>query len=148
MAGHDPDAIIADVLSRFKQDPIKRGMARATLVLDEGVSILESSLKEANFLVVVPRKGMADFETKKALLSHRVLVTDSTKDFLDDAPVLDYGIIGIEALRFVDSSPIYRENHTAQLISKAVSEFNLISMRSGFVLMLKDDGGHHFKRID
>jgi hypothetical protein len=148
MNEHDPDAIIARVLARFQG--VGRSMtsvARATLVIDENVSFLEKPMKDANFHTVVPPKGMEDFEIKKVLLAHRVIITKNTKDFLDDAPVLDYGIIGLEALPFIDPAGEYKDNTTAQMISKAISEFGLISKRTGFVLMLKPNGRHVFKDL-
>ena len=38
-------------------------------------------------------------------------------------------------------------NKTAQMISTAISEHNLIANRSGFVLMLKADGKHFYKKL-
>jgi hypothetical protein len=75
-------------------------------------------------------------------------VTKNTQDFLDDAPVFDYGIIGLEALRFIDSSSSYKKNKTVQMISKAISKHGLISKRTGFVLMLKPNGKHVFKNLE
>jgi hypothetical protein len=148
---HDPDAIIAHVLARYldKQatETEKKGMARATLVVDENVAFLAGPLKEANFHIITPPKGMKDFEIKKIMLAHRIIVTKNTKDFLADAPVLDYGIIGLEALPFVDGAPEYKDNKTAQMISKAVSEQNLAAQRTSFVLMLKPKGKHFYKKL-
>lgn len=141
------DAIVAKVLGRYKKAIEKAGMARATLVVDENVNFLEHALKEANFHIIAPHKGMDDFEIKKMLLAHRMIVTKNTKDFLADAPVLDYGIIGLEALPFVDPAKDYKGNKTAQMISKAVSEFSLAAERTGFVLMLKPNGKHVFRRL-
>lgn len=143
------DAIVARVLERYKEAKVieKTGMARATLVVDENVDFLAAPLQEANFHVLKPPKGMDDFEIKKVLLAHRILVTKNTKDFLADAPVLDYGIIGLEALPFVDPSNEFKSNLTAQMISKAVSEHSLIAERTGFVLMLKPNGKHVFRRL-
>jgi hypothetical protein len=146
---HDPDTVVARILARFKTKKAtgKAGMARATIVVDENVSSLMSALREANFRVITPSKGLDDHEIKKNILAHRMLVTNNTKDFLDDAPVLDYGIIGLEALGFIDSASNYKDNKIAQMISKAVSEFDLISERSGYVLMLKPNSQHVFKRL-
>lgn len=146
---HDSAAIIERVLARFKAKEAaeKVGMARATIVVDENIASLAPALREANFRVITPSKGLSDHEIKQNLLAHRMLVTNNTKDFLDDAPVLDYGIIGLEALRFVDPASEYKDNKTAQMISKAVSDFDLVSERSGYVLMLRSDGKHVFRRL-
>jgi hypothetical protein len=144
----EPDAIIFRVLAKYldKEASAKEvtGMARATLVVDENVGFLASPLKEANFHIIQPHSGMKDPDIKKILLAHRIIVTKNTKDFLADAPVYDYGIIGLEA---VDPAKDYKNNKTAQMISTAISEHNLISNRSGFVLMLKADGKHFFKKL-
>ena len=146
---HEADAIVARVLSRFRRKESTRvGMARAVLVVDENVEVLVSAFKEANFRVLVPPKGMKDPDIKRLLLEHRIIVTKNTADFLDDAPVFEYGIIGLEALSFIDPAKTYKENQTVQLISKAISEFSLISGRPGFVLMVKPNGKHVFKRLD
>ena len=145
---HDPDKAVAKVLARFKSASNKRAMARATLVVDENVSFLCPALKEAKFHVVSPQKGVQDHEIKRSLLVHRTLVTKNTKDFLSDAPVFDYGIIGLEGLAFIDADLTLEKNKTAQMISRAVSDFSLVSERSGYVLMLKPNGKHVFKRIE
>ena len=148
-AKDDADLMIERVLSRYvnKQATEKSGMARATIVVDENVNFLAKALGDANFRVISPPKGMSDFEIKKNLLSHRIIVTKNTKDFLAEAPVLDYGIIGLEAIPFVDTAAEYKDNQTAQMISKAVSEHDLISERKGFVLMLHPNGRHVFRRL-
>ena len=144
----DSDEIICQVLGRhLKEGTLKVGMARGFLVVDENVSFLEHPLEQANFHVDTPDKGLSDAKIKKRMLGNRVLVTKNTKDFLDDAPVYDYGIIGLEALSFVDPAPKYEQNKTAQMISSAYREFELHSERSGFVLMLRPDGNHLFKRL-
>jgi len=143
-----PDDIIQRVLARFKSAATdKSGMARATLVVDENVAFLVAPLKEANFRVLTPTKGLLDPDIKETLLSHRILVTKNTKDFLSDAPVFDYGIIGLEALPFLDPSAAYKDNQTAKMISKAISDLNLVSLKSGFVVMLHPNGQHKLKHI-
>lgn len=121
-------------------------MARAVLVVDENVNQLASSLREANFRVKQPKPGMSDEQIKEDLLEHRVLVTNTTH-FLKDAPRLEYGIIGLEGLPFIDGSPQYAQNKTAQLIADAWVEYELQSERFSYVLMLKPDGKHVFTRI-
>ena len=144
----DSDEIIGRVLGRsLKEGAVKTGMARGFLVVDENVAFLESALEQANFHVDTPDKGLSDAKIKKRMLGKRVLVTKNTKDFLGDAPVYDYGIIGLEALPFIDPAASYAQNTTAQLISEAYREFELHSERSGFVLMLRPDGAHVFKRL-
>lgn len=146
---HDPEAIIQGVLSRYRQTaaPQKTAMARAVLVVDENVKSLAPALREANFRIVVPPEAMSDEDIKASMMSHRILVTKNTKDFLKDAPIFEYGIISLEALKFIDSDMTYKKNSTARMISEAISEFNLVSERGGFVLFLKPEGSHVFKKL-
>jgi hypothetical protein len=99
-AARDPDAVIARVLARFHDDAAKgkAGATRATLVLDTTVCFLSSALRAANFQVVDVGDHADDFESRRRLLAHRIVVTKNTSDYLDLAPVLDLGIIGIDAL--------------------------------------------------
>lgn len=140
------ERIIKKVIERYQQN-VKVGMARGFLIVDENVSFLEKPLEEANFHVDTPDKGWEDPKIKKRLLGNRIIVTRNTKDFIDDAPVYDYGIIGLEGLPFIDSSPTYAQNATAKLISKVYREFKLHSERSGFILKLRPDGKHVFERL-
>lgn len=142
--------IIDRILERYqhnKQGATKTGMARGFLIVDENVAFLEKPLEEANFHVATPDKGWDDTKIKKRLLGKRIIITKNTQDFLDDAPVYDYGIIGLEALPFIDPTPTYTKNETAKLISKAYGDFELHFEKTGFVLMLKPDGKHTFKRL-
>ena len=144
------DAIVAQILGHYKDAGaiLKTGMARATLVVDENVDFLAAPLQEADFRVLgSPPNGMADFEVKKVLLAHRILVTKNTEGFLADAPVLDYGIIGLDALPFVYQSNELGSNPTARMISDVLSEQGLEHERYGFVLMLKPNGKHVFRRL-
>ncbi len=144
------DEIIEQVFARFqrKVDEPEVGHARATLVLHERVAFLCSPLEEANFHTVIADNRLdEDFEIRMVLLSHRMLVTRNTEDFLDDAPVLDYGIIGLDALPVIDPAAEYKTNRTAQLISKAILDYDLTSERCGFVLVLRQNGHHVFRRL-
>jgi len=97
--------------------------------------------------VLAPKAGLKDFDIREALLSHRILVTRNTPDFLADAPVLDYGIIGLEALPFIDPDKSCGRNPTAKMISEAVTEHDLASKRAGYVVMLMPDGRHEYRDL-
>ncbi len=145
----DPDAVISRALARYYHDEDVRqepAGTRATLVVDKSVCFLANSLKDANFQVV--DLADADFETRKKFLAHRMVVTQTTPEFLDDASVLDLGIIGLDALPILHAETSYADNTTAQMISKAVSDYSLSSERSGWVLMLHPSGKHVFRRIE
>jgi hypothetical protein len=148
MAKRDPDEVITGVLSRFQKEVAteKTGGTRAVLVLDPSVSFLSHALKDANFQVVA-LSSEADSEARKNILAHRIVVTKDTPPYLDDAPVFDYGVVGLDAFADLDAALTYAENPTAQMISKAVSEFGLAAERSAYVLLLHPGGEHVFRRI-
>lgn len=68
---------------------VKRGV----LILDEGLRSLERSLKSRNFWVhmisAVPTELQMD------LLTHRVLITENSKKFLETAVIHEFGFIDI-----------------------------------------------------
>jgi hypothetical protein len=126
------------VAQRFQRE----AMARGTLVVDENVQALAAALKDANIRVIIPPSGMPDEQIKPALLSNRIIVTRNSKDFVHDASVYDCGIVSLDKLSFIDASPNYETNKTAQLISRAIKDYDLWSKRSGFILVLHDNGRH------
>jgi len=151
-AMRDPDAVISHVLARFHRDDERTsgsaGSTRAMLVLDDGVGYLKAALGDANFQVVDLTNHASDIETRTHLMSHRMLVTKNTADFLDLAPVLDTGIIGLDALPRLHGEVEYYNNPTVQLISRAAAEFGLVGQRGGWVILLHPDGKHAFRRIE
>ena len=126
----------------FYKSQLYIGMARATLVLDENVSELRPALEKVNFRVVTLGKGIPDEQIKHDLLSHRFLVTKNSKDFIEDAPVYDYGIISLEKLKFIDPSK-ESNNKTVRLISKAIIDYDIVAERTHFVLYLYPNRKHH-----
>ena len=68
---------------------------------------------------------MKDEKIKEELLYHRIIVTRNSADFIQDAPVHEYGVISLAHLSFVDPNPDYAKNKTAQMISKALSDYSL-----------------------
>jgi hypothetical protein len=149
---HDPDAIVQCVLGPYldAQEAERRrvGSTRGVVVVDATTDGLASALVDANFQVVRAARKLAGPDDRRALLSHRILVTRSTADYLTDAPVLDYGIIGLDALPVVEEGEAYAQNATAQRISHAVSKRGLVSMRGAWVLMLVPDGEHALVRLE
>jgi hypothetical protein len=53
---------------------------------------------------------------------------------------------GYDALPKTHGEVEYASNPTAQLISRAVADFGLVSERGGWVLVLHPDGQHVFRR--
>ncbi len=153
---HDPQAIIQRVLSDFlrldahRTILFHRGSRRGVLVLDGTTAFLEAALTEANFRVVLPPREMSlgDFETRALLLTGRILVTRTTTPYLEDAPVLDFSIIGVDALPVLTTTDTYVGNPTATLISKAVTRHHLVSTSPAWVIMLVEDGEHAFERLE
>lgn len=147
MPEKEADEIISSIIARFKETTSEhRSMARASLVLDENINHLAGPLREANFRVRIPKKGMTDQDIKELMLDGAIFVTNNTKDFVDDAPIYDYGIIGLEAI-YIDSASEYRKNTTAQAISRAVIDYAIPSMKTKFLLLLRPNGKHFFRQI-
>lgn len=117
-------------------------MARGVIVLDENVAVLAAALREANIKVVEIPAGTEDTLIIQNFLFHRILVTRNTRDFLEEAPIHEYGIISLEKLSFIDSSPAFSTNKTARLISQAISGYGLWAKGAKFLLELRDDGNH------
>jgi hypothetical protein len=114
-------------------------MARGVVVLDADLLGLKDLLRDKNMHVVVPRKqNLEDFKIKQELLTKRIFITNNSKDFVDDAVALEYGIIATEKVN-KDLEKL------ASMISKALSKYNLWSKQFGFILKLKPSGKHEFK---
>jgi len=148
---HDPDAIVRRVLGRYLHNEalaVRAGSTRCTLVVDATADALALALSDTNFQLVLNGSALAGHEGRRSTLSHRILITRQTPDFLSDAPVLDYGIIGLDALADVDAAETYAENATAKMISVAIAERRLVSQRGAWVLMLKPDGEHVFVSLE
>jgi hypothetical protein len=124
------------------------GMARGTLVVDENVAGgLSEALRDANFHVVVPNKRDTDCYIATTLLPNRIFVTKNPKDFVDLAPVYDFGIISVEKLSFIDRDPDFGNNKTAQLISRAIIDHELLSRARPFILTLGSTGRHTLRPL-
>jgi hypothetical protein len=74
---------------------------------------LKEALKGANFRVISVPKG--------TFLGHRILVTKNTKDFIDFAPVYDFGIISLEGLNFIDREREYSRKWKTHLYETGVT---------------------------
>jgi hypothetical protein len=117
-------------------------MARGVIVLDESVAGLAPALREANIKVVELPAGTADAVIRQNYLFHRILVTRNAEDFVEEAPIHEYGIISLEKLKCIDSSPSFATNETARLISHEISAYGLWTKGATFLLVLRDDGKH------
>lgn len=144
------------LIVRDQQDPISRvaeriisraTLARGVVVLDNGLFGLESALKEANILVVKLHPGISDDAIKEQLLPHRIIVTNNPADFVDDAPVHEFGVIALDQLAFIDSAPSFKENRTVRLLSRAMSQYHLWEKGAKFLLELHEDGKHQLHEL-
>jgi hypothetical protein len=126
----------------------RSAMARGVIVLDADLTGLTPALREANIKVVEIPPGTKDTLVVRNYLFHRVVVTRNTKDFLEDAPIHEYGIISLEGLTFIDMSPSFAENRTARLISQEISKKKLWSKGARFLLELRDDGKHRLSFLE
>jgi hypothetical protein len=150
----EPDRTIATPMfenrqKRLAQQIVDRSaMARGVVVLDETVAGLASALREANIKVVELPAGTADAVMRQAYLFHRILVTSNTKEFLEEAPIHEYGIVSLEKLTFIDPSPSFATNITAQMISQAISAYGLWTKGAKFLLELRDDGQHELTPLE
>lgn len=125
----------------------RRTLARGVVVLDEALSgILGAALKDAN-IKVVPTAGWGEQDIKEQLLPHRIMVTTNPAGFVDDAPVYEYGVVALDKLACIDSSPAYRTNPTVQLLSMAISKYGLWAKGARFILELRDDGNHALRDL-
>ena len=145
----DSEEIIQRVLGPYLDggDPahvIRRGSRRCVLLLDNSTAVLAAALKDANFWAVRVPTGMslAAFETRDLALSGRILVTSDTEAYIDDAPVLDYGIIGLDALGVMHAGEGYADNTTVKMLSRAVTRHRLASRSPAGVIMLVPEGEH------
>jgi hypothetical protein len=126
----------------------RAALARGVIVLDESVIGLASALREANIKVVEIPVGMTDVLIRQNYLYHRILVTTNTKDFVEEAPVHEFGIVSLENVKSIDPDPSFATNQTARLISRAISEHHLWSRGAKFLLELRDDGKHRFTLLE
>lgn len=126
----------------------RRQLARGVVVLDAGLDGLKSALREANILVVECPEAVADDKQRETLLSHRILITRRPDEFIDDAPVHEFGIVSVGKLRCIDCHPRYRENQTAKLISRALSRYRLWAKGARFLLELREEGEHRLQPLD
>ena len=79
------------------------GMARGFIVVDADSQGLTSALEKMNFHVVsvdTPKeqgkKGDPDMKIIKEKLGGRILVTGNPDDFVEFAPIYDFGIISLK----------------------------------------------------
>jgi hypothetical protein len=123
------------------------GMARGFVVLDENLFELKESLEKYNLHVVLPKPGMSDPDIAKAYLGGRILITKNSKDFIEFAPVYDFGIIALENVKYIDTAKDI-SNQTSKLISKILVRGKLWSRLGAFLVKVKANGSFDIEKLD
>ena len=116
-----------------------------TILLDENMRVLEAALEDDGFKVVVPPQGLPDDALKRKARGWAIL-TQNSKDFLEDAVRFDYDIIAVEDIRFVDDRPD-RSNAMVRKISSAVRRSMLATRKGNFLLKVRDNGSFHLQQL-
>lgn len=121
-----------NVKNKIRNELHKRtvAMSRGAIVLDENLwGELEFEIASRHIKVFKPYAGQSD-ESMAAILYNKILVTDNSKDFIENITSWEFGIIATENIKFKDSKKL------ANLISKAIIKHSLWSKRSGFIVTL------------
>jgi len=116
-------------------------MTRGVVVLDENLQNLEAYLKDKNVHVVVPPTGTSDEKIAKLYASHRIFVTNNSKDFIQLASEYSIGIIATEKLKVKDPEVL------SKIVSSAITKLSLWSKRHGYIVQLKENNQHTFKPL-
>ncbi|MCC6750103.1 MAG: hypothetical protein IT371_20725 [Deltaproteobacteria bacterium] len=119
----------------------RRVTSRGCVVVDLGLDGVAAALEQRNILVIRAKAplALADGEWRSVLLSGRLVVTASPGDLEHDASSFDIGIISLRRLEEIDRDPSVK-NRTAALISRAIIDLGLWSVRHGFLLELDPSG--------
>jgi hypothetical protein len=124
------------------------GMARGYLVVDENVLALAEPLAKLNIHVITPSRGMKDEKIAKELLGGRIIVTKNPDDFVELAPVYDFGIIALDNLKYIDTSNDASKNATVKAINAAIVKHKLWGKPKAFKVTLKDQGASTIEDLD
>jgi hypothetical protein len=108
------------------------------IFLDENLASLHSALKDMGFRLFPIAKGTKDDEIKE-LIEQIIIVTRNSKDFIDDAIIYDYDVVGVEGIKFIDSEPT-KKNLTAKKIASAIITSQISKLVGNFYMEIKDDG--------
>ena len=116
-----------------------------TILLDENLRGLASSLEDDGFKVILPQQGLKDDALKHQARGWAIL-TKNSQDFVDDAVRHDYDVIAIEDIKFIDDKST-RTNETVQKISNAVRRSQIGTRRGNFLLKISDNGSYHLQQL-
>lgn len=143
---------VASLVQRYTDalaNALRVSTRKPRIVLDENLQGLAPALNEKFTVTAVP-SGMKDDQIKDTYLyqSGQVIITRNTKDFVEDASAYEYGVVSLEALRFIDPAPSFAKNGTAQLIHKAFRDHRLDLIRRAFLCVLYRDKQSSLVDID
>ena len=112
------------------------------IVLDEGLSALEPPLEDQGFLVRLPFRR----EDIKREARGCALLTRNPEAFIYDSVRLDYDVISVENLNFMDESA-ENAKEAADKISGAIRRSHLGTRRGNFLLKVREDGSFHLRDL-
>jgi hypothetical protein len=115
-------------------------MARGIVILDENLFALSKELESQGMRVLKVKSGLKDKEIIEHSLSGRIFITNNSKDFIDDASDLEYGIIATEN---VSKDPKF----LSKLISDEIIKNKIWSKKKGFILFLNNNKKSIFKQL-
>lgn len=116
-------------------------MSRGVLVLDLNVHCLESALLQRNIHIIQYNGRFV-----QEILVSRIIVTTTSADFIKLASSFDMGILDLNHLNSIDEGRNY-DNTTASLISDAIIDFELWSIRHYFILKLQNNEKHEYSDL-
>jgi hypothetical protein len=119
--------------------------SKITLLLDENLSSLKPGLRDAGLKVISFDSKTPD-DTLIELAEGLAILTNNSKDFLNDAVAGDYDVISTENIKFIDTLTT-RKNSTVQKIVKAIRESGLYTRKGNFHLSINDDGSFVLKQL-
>lgn len=112
------------------------------IVLDEGLFAFEAPLDDQGFLVRPPFR----MEEIKEEARGCAILTQNPEAFIYDAVRLDYDVISIDDLKFLDQGR-ERIKEAADKISAAIRRSRLGSRRGNFLLKVREDGSFHLEEL-
>jgi len=107
---------------RESSGALASGRGRIPLVLDQDLLSLKGPLEKRGFNTLTPKAHKPDAEIMTEDLPGRIFVTNSPKDFIYSASLLDYSL--------------------ADMIGRAWVDYSLKAEHPAFYLVLRQNGRH------
>ena len=120
---------------RESSGALASGRGRIPLVLDQDLLSLKGPLEKRGFNTLTPKAHKPDAEIMTEDLPGRIFVTNSPKDFIYSASLLDYSII--------DTTHVNKDPQSlADMIGRAWVDYSLKAEHPAFYLVLRQNGRH------